>query len=61
MKKNSNDGGSSRNGHTEKTVLPENQETAIKAPRDRNGTFEPSIVPKRRYSTIKLFQCMHEG
>ncbi|MDR0476282.1 MAG: transposase [Treponema sp.] len=45
--KNSNDGdnsGNSRNGHTGKTVLLENQKTAIEVPRDRNGTFEPIIV-----------------
>ncbi|MCL1814130.1 MAG: IS256 family transposase [Treponema sp.] len=47
--KNSNDGdnsGNSRNGHSEKTVLLENQEATIEVPRDRNGTFEPAIVPK---------------
>jgi transposase-like protein len=38
--------GNSRNGHTEKTVLLENQSAAIEVPRDRNGTFEPVIVPK---------------
>jgi transposase-like protein len=49
--KNSNAGdnsGNSRNGHTEKTVLLENQETTIEIPRDRNGTFEPIIVPKHQ-------------
>ena len=47
--KNSNAGdnsGNSRNGHTEKTVLLENQETAVEVPRDRNSTFEPIILPK---------------
>ena len=47
--KNSNAGdnsGNSRNGHTEKTVLLENQSTTIEVPRDRNGRFEPIIVPK---------------
>jgi len=47
--KNSNAGdnsGNSRNGHTEKTVLLENQRAAIEIPRDRNGTFEPIIIPK---------------
>ena len=47
--KNSNAGdgsGNSRNGHTEKTVLLENQSTTIEVPRDRNGTFDPVIVPK---------------
>jgi transposase-like protein len=49
--KNSSDGdnsGNSRNGHTEKTVLLENQSTTIEVPRDRNGTFEPIIVPKHQ-------------
>ena len=49
--KNSSDGdnsGNSRNGHSEKTVLPENRETTIEVPRDRNGTFEPVIVPKHQ-------------
>jgi putative transposase len=47
--KNSNAGdnsGNSRNGYTEKTVLMENQSATINVPRDRNGTFEPIIVPK---------------
>jgi len=38
--------GNSRNGHTEKTILLENQETTIEVPRDRNSTFEPIIIPK---------------
>lgn len=38
--------GNSRNGHTEKTVLLENQSAKIIVPRDRNGTFEPIIIPK---------------
>jgi len=49
--KNSNAGdnsGNSRNGHTEKTVFLENQQTTIEIPRDRNGTFEPIIVPKHQ-------------
>ena len=49
--KNSNAGdnsGNSRNGYTEKTVLLENQSTTIEVPRDRNGTFEPIIVPKHK-------------
>jgi transposase-like protein len=49
--KNSNAGdnsGNSRNGHTDKTVLLENQNAAIEVPRDRNGTFEPVIVPKHK-------------
>jgi transposase-like protein len=60
--KNSNAGdnsGNSRNGHTEKTVLLENGKTAIDVPRDRNGTFEPIIVPKhekrRTVGSMPLF------
>jgi transposase-like protein len=60
--KNSSDGdnsGNNRNGHTEKTVLLENQRAAIEVPRDRNGTFEPVIVPKhekrRTIGSILLF------
>jgi len=55
--KNSNVGdnsGNSRNGHTEKTVLLENQETAIEIPRDRNSTFEPVIIPKHE-KRVPLF------
>nr|AGS52881.1 mobile element protein [uncultured bacterium contig00016] len=39
--------GNSRNGYTDKTVLLENQKASVKVPRDRNGSFEPVIVPKR--------------
>jgi len=55
--KNSNAGdnsGNSRNGHTEKTVLLENQSASIEVPRDRNGTFEPVIVPKHE-KRVSLF------
>jgi transposase-like protein len=55
--KNSNTGdnsGNSRNGHTEKTVLLENQGATIEVPRDRNGTFEPVIVPKHE-KRVPLF------
>jgi len=40
--------GNSRNGHTEKTVLLENQSTTVEVPRDRNSSFEPIIVPKHQ-------------
>jgi transposase-like protein len=46
--------GNSRNGHTEKTVLLENQSTTIDVPRDRAGTFEPVIVPKHE-KRVPLF------
>ena len=38
--------GNSRNGYSGKTVLTEDGELDIAVPRDRNGTFEPIIVPK---------------
>jgi transposase-like protein len=55
--KHSNSGdnsGNNRNGHTEKTVLLENQSTTIEVPRDRSGTFEPVIVPKHE-KRVPLF------
>ena len=38
--------GNSRNGHSGKTVLTDDGELDLAVPRDRNGTFEPVIVPK---------------
>ena len=40
----------SRNGHGAKTVRGDFGEVRIEPPRDRNGTFEPKIVPKRQTS-----------
>ena len=39
-----------RNGKGHKTVRCESGEIPLDTPRDRNGTFEPMIVPKRRRS-----------
>jgi len=39
--------GNSRNGVGTKTVSTVNGEVTIEVPRDRNGSFEPAIVPKR--------------
>lgn len=54
-KKNDNAGdnsGNSRNGHTQKKVILEDNSTAeIQVPRDRNSTFEPMIIPKREKRT----------
>jgi putative transposase len=46
--------GNSRNGSTSKTVSTINGPVEIKVPRDRKGSFEPAIVPKkkRRLSNI---------
>jgi transposase-like protein len=52
--KNSNVGdnsGDSRNGYSEKTICLEKQESVIQVPRDRNGTFEPEILPKYQKRT----------
>jgi len=40
--------GNSRNGTRAKTVLTEIGPVEIDVPRDRAGTFEPMVVPKRR-------------
>jgi putative transposase len=41
-------GANSRNGHRTKTVTTEVGPVQIDVPRDREGTFEPQIVPKRQ-------------
>jgi transposase-like protein len=46
--------GNSRNGHTEKAVLLENQSATIEVPRDRNGAFKPAIAPKHE-KCVPLF------
>jgi NADPH:quinone reductase-like Zn-dependent oxidoreductase len=38
----------SRNGRTAKRVKTDTSEVEIEVPRDREGTFEPQLVPKRR-------------
>jgi transposase-like protein len=42
------DGGNSRNGYRPKTVLTEVGPVEVEVPRDRDGSFEPKIVAKRR-------------
>jgi transposase-like protein len=37
-----------RNGHSKKTVRGEMGELALDAPRDRDGTFEPLLIPKHQ-------------
>jgi transposase-like protein len=41
-----NNTGNSRNGYTNKTVRSELGQIQLSIPRDRNGEFEPKIVPK---------------
>ena len=38
--------GNSRNGYSAKTVLADDGALDLSVPRDRNGSFEPQIVPK---------------
>lgn len=40
--------GNTRNGYTEKKIKGTYGEDTIKVPRDRNGSFNPMIVPKRQ-------------
>jgi putative transposase len=40
--------GNSRNGHGRKTVLTTAGPVELEIPRDRNGSFTPAIVPKRK-------------
>ena len=42
------DGGNSRSGKTRKRVKTDDAEIDIEVPRDRDGSFEPQIVPKGR-------------
>lgn len=47
--------GNSRNGSTSKTVTTTNGAVEVTVPRDRNGSFEPRIVPKhaRRLGSVE--------
>lgn len=40
--------GNSRNGRGTKTVVVDSEQIDLKPPRDRNSTFEPQLIPKRR-------------
>ncbi len=40
--------GNSRNGYSSKTLKGEQGEIAIDIPRDRNGEFEPQVIPKNQ-------------
>ena len=43
-----NPAGNMRNGRSRKTLKGEFGELPIETPRDRHGTFEPQLIPKRR-------------
>ena len=46
--------GNSRNGYGKKTIKSEWGESEIAVPRDRNGTFEPSVIEKRQTRTDEI-------
>lgn len=47
-KHQNSDNSNSRNGHSSKTIKNSFGEAEIKVPRDRDGSFEPVLVPKRK-------------
>ena len=40
--------GNTRNGYSEKKIKSSYGEDIVKVPRDRNGSFNPMIIPKRQ-------------
>jgi len=49
-----NNTGNSRNGSFPKTIQTEHGESTIQIPRDRNGEFEPVIVPKHQSRGLSI-------
>jgi len=47
-----------RNGHSEKTIKTASGDQRIKVPRDRQGTFDPVIVPKHKSMSQELEDCV---
>lgn len=56
---------SRRNGHSKKNVRGEMGELTLDSPRDRDGTFEPQLVPKHQRRLIgideKIFALYAKG
>lgn len=51
--------GNNRNGYYSKTVKSENLgDMVLNIPRDRNGTFEPKLIPKGQTMTEHLEHCI---
>jgi putative transposase len=42
------DSGNRRNGSSSKKILTENDEMTVEIPRDREGSFEPQMIPKHQ-------------
>ena len=43
-----------RNGYTDKTLKTSYGDVPIHSPRDREGTFEPQVVPKRTTDVVSI-------
>lgn len=43
-----NNSGNSRNGRGKKSIVIDSEEVQLAPPRDRNGDFEPQLIPKRK-------------
>ena len=44
----------SRNGHSRKTVSSQDGEIELVVPRDRDGTFSPTVVPKHQTTMVGI-------
>ena len=44
-----------RNGHSAKNLKSQYGEFQIEVPRDRNGEFEPRLIPKYQFTSDELF------
>jgi transposase-like protein len=51
-------GTNKRNGYSAKTLKSQDGEMRIKIPRDREGSFDPVIVPKHKSISQKLTDCV---
>jgi transposase-like protein len=49
-----NNTGNSRNGSFPKTIQTEHGESTIQIPRDRNGEYDPIIVPKHQSRGLSI-------
>jgi len=47
-----------RNGHSPKTLRSDNGKLPIKVPRDRNGEFEPTLIPKHQRQFDGFDDCI---
>ncbi|CAM3400577.1 transposase [Empedobacter stercoris] len=53
-KNEKSDNSNARNGTTSKRLKSEYGESAIEVPRDREGSFEPIIVPKHQSKSVSV-------